>query len=37
MNKLLSILAKDLAELEKAADTLHYSFDKGAADDTCSA
>ena len=28
MNKLLSILAKDLAELEKAADTLHYSFDK---------
>ena len=30
MNKLYSILAKDLTELEKAADTLRYSFDKCA-------
>ncbi len=28
MNKLLSILEKDLKELEKAAETLRYSFDK---------
>ena len=28
MNKLLSILARDLAELEKAADILRYSYDK---------